>query len=907
MAAGVVLSRSRGTAEIPRPGDAAQPRTPARSASAFHLPEGFRMEVVASEPLIASPSGLCWDERGRLFVTELHGYNLEGALDIEELNKTGQLDTQVRRVQADERFQKAAEPGTYGVVKRLHDDDGDGRMDRADVWADRLPPAYGLVPARGGVIVACAPHILYLADRDGDGTAEVREMLFTGFATGALERGINAPQWGDDGWIYFGRGHGGGTITGSRLKTPVELPGSDFRIRADGTAIEPVTGDTGTFGFAITASGDRFTMSTSEPGRWVAPLPWRYLIRNPNAAIPPLQVATGDRRVHPLAAAHPWRQKRADHAAYAKYYRDRYGAGDSDASGWFTSACSPLIYRDAALPGLQGQYLVCEPSGNLIHRAMITEDGPLLRLQRVSGEAGTEFAASADSWSHPMNLLHGPDGAVWVVDYYREIIEDYSAIPRHLQQQYGLYAGHDRGRIYRLTPRDLPRPPAAAMDRLEGPALAAELASPIWWRRATAGRLLVEQGDPGVAPAIRRHLQSSAVPPAVAIAALRTLEGLNGLAPGDLLPFLGHSDPDLRIQTLRMADPWFSKPEGREILGATLSTAGSETHARVRLQLALSLGESRDPAAFDALVRMARTSADIRWMDIAILSSVHGREADLLAALLRDPGAPAGFLAALSRTIAAGRDDRVLGRTLSLLETAPSAVQTAVLDGLARGRQGARKPPVLAPEESATLTRLTRSPEASVRTTAEVLASRFTPETFEEESDGPANPPAPAETVSEDTFRKFVAALSRPRDPAEGRRVFLQACAPCHRVGSDGHAVGPDLLAQVGIAEEGLLKEILMPGERIRPGYETTRVRTTDGMTVAGILREDGATSLTLSLPNGADQVVLRKDVREMRRLPGSIMPAFGDALTPEAVANLLSWLRAGGPAPGGMNFASPQ
>lgn len=190
-------------AQIPTPTDAPQPLSPEQSAAAFKLPEGFRMEVVASEPLIASPSAVCWDERGRMFVSELHGYNLAGQLDIEELNKTGQLDTQVRRVQADEKFKRAAMAGTFGVVKLLRDANGDGRMDHAEVWATNLPPVYGLVPARGGIIVACAPHIVFLADRDGDDRAETREVLFTGFPTGELERGINAPQWHVDGWISF--------------------------------------------------------------------------------------------------------------------------------------------------------------------------------------------------------------------------------------------------------------------------------------------------------------------------------------------------------------------------------------------------------------------------------------------------------------------------------------------------------------------------------------------------------------------------------------------------------------------------------------------------------------------------------------------------------------------------------
>ena len=386
LAVAVLCTAPLSPAQIPKPTDAPQALTPEQSAAAFTLPKGFRMEVIASEPLISSPSAVAWDERGRMFVSELHGYNLAGQLDIDELNKTGTLDTQVRRVQADEKFKKAAERGTFGVVKMLSDTDGDGRMDAATVWASDLPPAYGLVPARGGVIVACAPHIIYLADRDGDGKAEVRETLFTGFPTGELERGINAPQLGADGWIYFGRGWGGGRITGPHLPAPVDLPGSDFRIRADGSAIEAVTGSTHTFGFAMTDAGDRFTVNTTIPGIYIAPLPWRYLARNPDAATPTLEAATGDRHAYSIARPHPWRQKRADDPAYFAYYRSRYGPAESEADGWFTAACGPLVYQDHVLPGLTGQYFVAEPSGNLIHRALIRPEGSALTLVRAPGE-----------------------------------------------------------------------------------------------------------------------------------------------------------------------------------------------------------------------------------------------------------------------------------------------------------------------------------------------------------------------------------------------------------------------------------------------------------------------------------------------------------------------------------------
>ena len=126
-------------AEIQRPADAPQPLAPAESAKLVKLPPGFRLELIASEPLVREPSGVCWDEHGRLFVCELHGYNLEGQYDIEELNRAGKLDREVRRIQANEQAKEAARAGTYGTVKLLRDSNGDGVMDQAEVFADHLP------------------------------------------------------------------------------------------------------------------------------------------------------------------------------------------------------------------------------------------------------------------------------------------------------------------------------------------------------------------------------------------------------------------------------------------------------------------------------------------------------------------------------------------------------------------------------------------------------------------------------------------------------------------------------------------------------------------------------------------------------------------------------------------------
>lgn len=890
--AAVLATLMAAPAEIPKPTDAPKPHTPEESAAAFKLPDGFRMEVAASEPLVASPSSVCWDELGRMFVGELHGYNLAGQLDIEELNESGQLDTQVRRVHADAKFKSAASAGTFGVVKLLHDTNGDGRMDRADAWAENLPPVYGLVPARGGIIVASAPHILHLADRDGDGKAEVRETLFTGFGTGELERGINAPQWGADGWIYFGRGWGGGKITGPHLSTPVQLPGSDFRIRADGSAIEPITGGTGTFGFAMTEAGDRFTVTTTTPGIFIAPLPWRYLVRNPDAVTPSLEAATGDPRAWSISKPHPWRQKRADDPAYFQYYKSRYGAAESEPDGWFTAACGPMVYQDHALPGLHGQYFVCEPSGNLIHRSIVEADGSALKIRRAPGEEKSEFAATSDQWAHPMHLQHGPDGSIWVVDYYREIIEDYSAIPRHLQQQYGVYNGHDRGRIYRLTHRDAPPVPAADMSKLDAKSLARECASPLFWRRQTAQRLLGERGEKSAALVLRELLADKKAESSTLITALRTLDQLDTIAPGDVSPLVSHSAASVRIHALQVGDRWFAKDEGRALLDATLVAAAVEQDPRVLIQFALSLGETRDPRAFATLARFAREHLGVRWMDAAIMSSLSGRGAAMLAELLREPGGAAPLIRTLAQAIAARRDEVELTQTLNMLASAKPDAQAAVLSALAKGRKNAPRQPLADATARNTLATLAASASAEVRNAVQALEDTFVASAADTPTVMPLDLAKPAMEVSDETFRKFVAALSGPRDPRRGHEVLQQTCIACHRIGTEGFDFGPELLGQLGMAEESLLKDILLPSEHIRPGFETTMVETQGGTPVIGLLKEDGATSLTIAQPGGVQQVLLRKDITGVRRLPMSLMPSFATVLAPADLANILTWLR---------------
>lgn len=679
------LSTTPCWSEIKKAGDAPQPLSPEESAKRIRLPEGFQIELVASEPIVEEPSCVAWDEHGRLFVCELHGYNIEGHIDTEELNKTGKLDKTVRRVRWE--FQggpiaEAAAKRQTGKVKLLTDTNGDGLMDKATVWADDLPPCYGIVPANGGIIVTCAPHIMFLADRDGDGKPEVRETLFTGFKINTIERGINNPIWGLDGWIYVGSGGGGGTITGPRLKAPFKLGNSDFRIRPDGSAIEQVNGSVSTFGLTMNDLGDRFPSSGGTSARYALPLPRHYLARNPYVPSPGgTQIASDYNRGFRISDPHPWRVKRRSDPAWVKFYGDR-----ETNSNFFSGGCSATYYGGTLFPQqYHGNLFYCEPSLNIIHRSVLTRDNSGYKASRAPDEKDSEFLASTDQWFRPMNLRIGPDGALYIVDMYREIIEDYSAIPRFLQQQYGLDQGKAHGRIWRLSPKDAELSAAPIFSKLDGAELAAELASGNPWRRETAQRLLIERADKNAANSLAEHLEGNW---RGTIRALNTLAEIDALSPSHVLTALGHEHYGVRIHALRKAEPFLA--ENEEVRGRVFSMADKgDPDSSVRLQIALTLGALQSEESAARLASLLHQHGKDRWMESAILSSANGENGSWLARWRAIPS--------LGITMAGRRDSNaVMHQLLRLNHTGPEETISflkGLIDGASQGDKPWPEPP----------------------------------------------------------------------------------------------------------------------------------------------------------------------------------------------------------------------
>lgn len=568
--------------------DIPPPRTPQRSLESFSLSIPGEVQLVAAEPLVADPVAFDWAPDGRLWVAEMADY----PLGIDGQGKPG------------------------GRVRVLTDRDGDGRYDESVVFLEGLPFPNGIKVWRDGVIVSTAPDVFFAADDNGDQRADRREVLFTGFAPGNQQHRVNGLRWGLDNWLYLANGDSGGTVTSTKTGMSMNISGRDLRIRPDTGEMDTVAGQT-QFGRNRDDWGNWFGGNNSNPG-WHYVLDATMLRRNPHVAArsPRLTVT------NPPGAAPIYPRSRT---------LTRFN--DFNRADRFTSACSHSIYRDEAWSGMRGDFLVCEPVHNLVHRQRLTADGVTFVGSRAQGEQSRELLASTDNWFRPVMVRTGPEGGIWVADMYRLVIEHPEWIPKVWQDRLDLRAGEDAGRIYRIVPpnRGDRGVPTLHDDTVED--LVRRLEDPNGWVRDMAHQRLLWEGEDmrqGAADRLKQLLATTRHPWA-RVHAISVLAGLERLDSSTLNGCLTDSNPLVRAHASRMARDIALEDA---LIDSIYRAAREEKDPRVLIQIAYLLGEIQQPAAAQALAALAKRTQD-PWLTAAILSSIRADTLPVFAEALR--------------------------------------------------------------------------------------------------------------------------------------------------------------------------------------------------------------------------------------------------------------------------------
>ena len=667
------------------------PLEPEESMKTFRLVPGLRIEQVATEPLVADVVDMTFDENGRMYVAQLITYakyfDESGRMYIGELTTQAELQ------------RKGGVVVNTSRVSLLEDSDGDGKFDTSTIFADGLSWPAGLTCFDGGLFVATLPDVIYLKDTNGDNRADRREVVLSGFSTANPVMCPNSLRWGLDNRIHgMGSGRKLAAVMWDKVDTgrkaaPVSSGGRDFSIHPRTGELRLESGGS-QFGMGLDQWGRKFESSNTVPIEMVM-YEDRYIARNPYLAAPSarLRIHADDSTVYRTSRVEPWRILRTELRKKGTFTGGLEGGGTP--AGYFSAACGVYVYKGTALPEqFRGNAFVGDGSGNLVHRMRLDPNGVAFTARRT--EKQHEFLTSDEIWFRPIQFTDGPDGALYMADFYRELFELPDAIPASARKHLDLLAGNNRGRVYRFVPEGFKQPAPVRLGEMSTVELVGLLAHPNGWHRNTASRLLYERQDRKAA----RPLAEMAAQPAAPLGrmhAIYALDGLKMLTPEIILARLNDEHPRVREHAVRLAEAVLAdSPAVRSKLYGMVD----DPDMRVRYQLAFTLGEISSDQATAALAAVAASDAGDRWIRLALLSSSFGRAGDLFATLVADDAWRAGktgreFLSQLAEQAGLQeRDDQVaeVFNAMNGLHDDEETLLEAVAAGLGKGLEKSKSP-----------------------------------------------------------------------------------------------------------------------------------------------------------------------------------------------------------------------
>lgn len=583
--------------------------SPPESLRAIELREGFRAELVATEPLIHDPVAIDFDEYGQMYVVQLPRYNAYAVDDFKP----------------------------RGSIALLEDSDGDGTFDKSSIFADNLNYPTGVAVWDGGIFVGDAPDLLYLKDTDADGRADLRRVVLTGFGSDkAGEAHLNSFRWGFD-----NRFHISTNLSGGDVSVPSNETSKPVSVRQRGLLLDPrdlsrfeLTSGGGQHGMSMDDFGRKFVCSNSVPAQ-ILVYNDHYIARNPYLVAPnaAIDIAPEGKftKLYRISPPEPWRELRTRLRSSGRFRGSDEGGKPF---GFFTGATGITIYRGDAWPAeFRGNLIVGDVANNLVYRARLEPNGVSLAAHRADPDA--EFLASRDIWFRPVQFANAPDGSLFVLDMYRSLIEGAAFLPPEFLKVLNVLGGHDRGRIYRVVPDVFRRRPTPKLGAFSTTELVALLEHPNGWHRDTASRLIYQRQDWQAVAALRKLARNSES--AVGrMTAMHSLRGLQALDKDTLLHGLKDRDPRVRIQAVRLAEH-FTR-DSIELQTALIAMAsGNEPIIDVRYQLAFSLGSfEAGRNRIQALAKLAQKDGGDEWMRLAIQSSLASGADEVLRMLLRD-------------------------------------------------------------------------------------------------------------------------------------------------------------------------------------------------------------------------------------------------------------------------------
>ena len=886
----------------------------------YSTPQDFEIKVFVTEEKLGGGKPICmtWDERGRLWLALTYDYP-------NELKPAGE--------------------GRDKIVC-CEDVDGDGICDKVTEFADKLSIPTSILPVRGGLVVHMTPNTVFLKDTNGDGKADVRQTLFTGWGTNDTHAGPSNLRYGPDNWIYGMCGYSGfnGTVGGERVRFGQGLYRFRVAAKPDGSLevnkLEFLRStNNNSWGVAFNEQGELFGSTANGCPLVHCAIPNRYYEKIKGLTPGPLANIVYDNHIEPVV----------------KEYRQ------VDWHNGFTAGAGCAIYTARTYPEEYWNKVafVSEPTAHLTAALVLQPNGA-----SYTARYGWNLLAGRDDWAAPIDAQVGPDGHMWVIDWYNIIVQHNPTPAGYKTGKGNAYEIDLRdkryGRIYRVVYTKAKPEPRVDLKDATPAKLKETLAHHNMTWRLHAQRLLVETGAAPAEPAVETQLKSESL--ATRLKALLTLAdakpnfefgpplaaaffdpinlndpSLNhaltiaaAVHAGPTLALLARSNvpveamkvvdlvarnaPDTDLSIIVAALPASQTPAfvdavltGLSAKGTARATFSPEAEAAVAKLL------EQLPANRKGRLLTLANGWGVKGLDAAIAEMAKGLLATLADANASDSER---LLAAKQAVEFAPADEAVAKAVLDAAGKANASNQAAMLDALAAGKVKTLGASVIErvksfhPTNRASAMRIALGTPAGAKSFLEMVEKgelRFDLLALDQKSALATHPDTAIATKAKDLLAKggglpdanrqkvieqFSHLVKKTGDPIAGKAAFVQHCMKCHKHGEIGQTIGPDLTGFAVHPKEEILIHVLDPSRSVEGNYKQYRAVTADGRVILGLLSSETRTSVELVDADAKRITLQRADLEELKESDKSQMPeGFEKQMKEEELSNLLEFL----------------